>query len=1099
MRTNIRYVQATQKDTSIMEQATIVNRYRLKREIGEGGMGKVYRAYDRLTGQDIALKQVTAPTQRFDVISRAPTGTYLDKVLAHEFRVLASLRHPHIISVLDYGFNAQQQPFFTMTLLDNAQTIYRACANVSRETHITLLLQMLQALQYLHRRGILHRDLKPGNVLVVDEHVYLLDFGLALESSFARSHEAGGTLPYMPPEVVVGKAVSPATDLYSFGVMAYEILLGQHPFDIKSQATLIGQILTQPVEIPMGVLDVALEAFLLRLLAKDPADRYASASDTIQALCRATNLPMPEESSAIRDSFIMAAQFVGRETELQTLQNALDAALNSQGSAWLIGGESGVGKSRLLDELRIAALVNGALVIRGQAISEGGLSYQIWRDILPHLVLLLSLEDDEIAILRQLVPHIEQLVGRSLSTDFKLNDAVLKNRLSLVLVDVVLRVTELRPLVLILEDLQWAGESLDILKQLLPQARQKRLLILGNYRSDESPNLPDTLANMQHLTLKRMDEAGIRKLSMSMLGKVGENEDVVRLLERETEGNTFFIVEVVRALAEEAGQLANIGRVTIPAHIFAGGIQHVVQRRLSRLPEWAHPIVVMASIIGRQVDRKLIAHLMPLLDVDEWLRVCSDAAVFSVEGERWQFAHDKLREHLLDNLPQEEKPEYHARIAAAIEAIYQDELNDYAEVLTKHFAAAGNRGKEAQYAAMACEPTLSFSPSDALNYALRAIELEAYLQATNPRVEQARLHYVGGCACVRLSLYDDARKHLETSLTLASEADYPLGIAQANNVLGEMGTRLGGHEQAMQRVQDSLKIFRELNDLNHIYYALTNLAILNAQQGNMDAANQYIMEAVDVVSKANNPIALAQAYNNLAIIYDRRQEFDTAIDIHERALAIRRYYKDRPGMASSLVNLGAIKADLGQFDEAKQSLEEGISIFRLIGNQHGLARSLEMLANACEKHEEYDSALAYYQESLAIVHRIGEKQQVASNFISLGHLQLSMSDLEGAKNSALSALVSSHELNLLPGKVQALFLLALVTWEQNQVLKAVRWFGLLVKHRENIMQKQRYDEAIEKAKEILSSELFDKAFEAGQNSNIDEEITLVLQQEGTAK
>jgi predicted ATPase len=372
----------------------------------------------------------------------------------------------------------------------------------------------------------------------------------------------------------------------------------------------------------------------MRLLSKDPSERYASAWETIQALCETTRHPLPEETPAIRDSFIMAAQFIGRENELAKLQSALNAMLEGRGSSWLIGGESGVGKSRLLDEMRIAALVKGALVVRGQAISEGGLSYNVWRQILPHLILLLEFEDDEVAILRQFVPNIEQLIGRTLPDNFVLDQTVLRNRLALVLVDVILRVSEQHPLVLILEDLQWAEESLDILKLLIPMVDQHQLLILANYRNDETPHLAQVLADMQHLNLQRMVEAEMRDLSKSMLGEVGQTHDVVELLERETEGNTFFIVEVVRALAEEAGKLANIGRATIPAQIFAGGIQRVVERRLSRLPEWTHQLVRIAAITGRQIDRQIIAELAPEMDVNAWLRACSDAVVFTVDGDR---------------------------------------------------------------------------------------------------------------------------------------------------------------------------------------------------------------------------------------------------------------------------------------------------------------------------------------------------------------------------------------------------------------------------------------------------------------------------------
>ncbi|HYO70229.1 MAG TPA: serine/threonine-protein kinase, partial [Archangium sp.] len=135
--------------------------------LGHGGFGSVYLARDRLGGL-VALKQLHP-------------GPYRRALqLAREFELLASLRHPNIISVLDYGFDGQQRPYLVLEFLDGAQTLTEAGWEQPRKVQAELLNQMLQALLYLHRRGIIHRDLKPANVLVADGQVKLLDFGLAI-------------------------------------------------------------------------------------------------------------------------------------------------------------------------------------------------------------------------------------------------------------------------------------------------------------------------------------------------------------------------------------------------------------------------------------------------------------------------------------------------------------------------------------------------------------------------------------------------------------------------------------------------------------------------------------------------------------------------------------------------------------------------------------------------------------------------------------------------------------------------------------------------------------------------------------------------------
>jgi serine/threonine protein kinase len=224
---------------------TIGHRYRLLDQLGAGGMGAVYRAYDRLTGQTVALKRVNVAPEQLLFASRSnATGEALLLALAQEFKILASLRHSHIISVLDYGFDAHRQPYFTMELLDQPQTLLEAGKNQLLDFKVNLLIQTLQALTYLHRRDILHHDLKPENVLISGGQVRVLDFGLAVMHNQSREDDSFGTIFYLPPEIYEGGVYSQAGDMYALGVMAYEMLAGRHPFYGDDVSDFIDRVLT---------------------------------------------------------------------------------------------------------------------------------------------------------------------------------------------------------------------------------------------------------------------------------------------------------------------------------------------------------------------------------------------------------------------------------------------------------------------------------------------------------------------------------------------------------------------------------------------------------------------------------------------------------------------------------------------------------------------------------------------------------------------------------------------------------------------------------------------------------------------------------------
>ena len=281
----------------------------------------------------------------------------------------------------------------------------------------------------------------------------------------------------------------------------------------------------------------------------------------------------------MRESFLQAARFVGRKNELNTLAAALAGTSSNSGSIWLVGGESGVGKSRLLDELRTLALVQGVQVLREQAVREGAMPYQLWREVLRWLCLETDPTDLEASVIKTLVPDIGDVLGRDVPPAPELEPLEALNRLLVIIEDLFSR--QKQPLLLIIEDLQWVGsENLVVLDRLKHRIQNFTLMIVGSYRDDEMRELPPSLADIRTLKLNPLSVEEIVELTQAMLGSADMESHLVNFLHRETEGNVFFLIEVVRTLAEEAGQLNDIPQMTLPQSIFAGGVSRIVKRRL---------------------------------------------------------------------------------------------------------------------------------------------------------------------------------------------------------------------------------------------------------------------------------------------------------------------------------------------------------------------------------------------------------------------------------------------------------------------------------------------------------------------------------------
>ena len=567
--------------------------------------------------------------------------------------------------------------------------------------------------------------------------IKLLDFGLALMRSHIqmKQDELTGTLSYMAPELFEGRSATAAADLFSVGIIAYELFTDRHPFDRGDDFQLVASILrSEPDWAPLQE-NPALSSLIRSLLAKSPAAR-PSADDALLALSNAVDIPIAKETAALRESTLQAARFVGREEPMAALRASLDAAQGGAGEVWLLAGESGVGKSRLMEELRVYSLVQGVRSARGQAVSEGGVAYGVWRNILRLLCICTELSELDASVLKAILPDLESLLERSIPEAPALSPQAAQLRLVNVIESLLLRQTE--PLLLLFEDLHWAdAESLALLRHLAPSCRARPILMVASYRDDERPNLPQELLGCPVLKLNRLSAASIAELCLSMLGDDGCTPELVTFLAAETEGNVFFLIEVMRALAEDAGELGLVASHHLPKNVLTGGIQAIVRRRLARLPAEARPLLKLAAVAGRQLDLLLLRCFEP--HIEPWLYLAADAAVLEASDQTWRFAHDKIRESLLLELAPDERQRLHLEIARALEATYPGSAPHAAE-LAEHFHRGGSPAKAAFYLVEAGVQALSQGATDqAATLLQQALAPEA--RALLPRVQTARAYH----------------------------------------------------------------------------------------------------------------------------------------------------------------------------------------------------------------------------------------------------------------------------------------------------------------------------------------------------------------------
>ena len=265
-----------------MSSLIIDNRFRLDEIIGEGGMAKVYRAFDLQDNRTVALKVLDLSGE-----------IELCKRFVREFNVTSRLNHPNIIELYDYGSLPNGQPYFTMEYLPfpTLGAVMDDLGSIGQLQCLFLLKQLTSALGRAHEAGIIHRDLKPGNIIVSNEgRLILIDFGLAKDSQATKFTETGailGTPQYMAPELITGGKATVAVDIYAIGLITYEMLAGCPAFSANNLALLARAILNeQPKPIGERVKDLhhSWDEAIAKCLHKDPSLRYESIDEVKKAL-----------------------------------------------------------------------------------------------------------------------------------------------------------------------------------------------------------------------------------------------------------------------------------------------------------------------------------------------------------------------------------------------------------------------------------------------------------------------------------------------------------------------------------------------------------------------------------------------------------------------------------------------------------------------------------------------------------------------------------------------------------------------------------------------------------------------------------------------
>lgn len=1019
-----------------MSDKTIINhRYQLIQKLGQGGMGIVYRAHDRLTKQLVALKYVTASQSDLNFSNSSHSGDFL-VALADEFRILATLRHPNIISVLDYGFDVEtNHPYYTMEYIESAQTLQQAGRGKSINEKVALLVQVLQALIYLHRRGIIHRDLKPDNILVqADGTVKVLDFGLATRADRQRDstedHRVVGTLAYIAPEALRNGIFNQQTDLYSFGMVAYELLNDKHPFAGQGYQELIHSALNVIPDVSHLDVPEPLTMVLSRLLSKDPEDRFQDARDILKIYADYTQQASLYEAVAVRESFLQGAEFVGREAELATIMHYLDVTQEGSGNIILVGGESGVGKSRLLTEIRTQALVRGVQVVIAHAIKEGGTPFYLWEDIFKRVMLLVATTPNtenlrHASVLKPIVPDIGTLYEPPLNISDPpfLEPNAARERL-IETVDTLLDRLSIAgiSLLICLEDLHWlSSESLNLLQHLQDELVSLPVLIIGSYRDDERPHLPQELPKAIHISLKRMSLPEIAELSTGILGEQIAKPHLIAMLHQVTAGNAYFLLEMIRNLAEEWGSLDNINPETsLSQRILGGGIQNIIRHRLSKLSLENYRLLKLAAVIGREIKIDVMNHFSD--DIASWVLACADIAVLEWFEDSWRFSHDKFRDYILKAFTPDDLRETHGHVAEAIEATG---VQGNEALLAYHWGMNGNTAKEQEYSLLAGEQAVRNSAGkEAIEYLKRVVEIGGLSYQQNARVNFQLAHAYYSIGNLQLSLNHSYQALADLKLAIPQHTRgiirsiVSLFFQQFFPILRRLA---GYHKHDKSDLSSAVQIGIHMGQV--LFFAGKRLETV-----------QIALRSATLAECIGTSSEMLRAYSIVSYMYVTIAQYRFAERYSKKTTAIADSVEDPSARAFTYLVLGVYWGSIGKLSNAQTSLNMAFRLFEEVGDHRRKREALAMHSLITSLAGDFIEAKRLRLQLKDISLRSNDIQSIGWSYSNLAEVGVFLGDYEFAIHHAQKRIdIIPQFPDNLDASTTAYSILAMAYWRNGQI------------------------------------------------------------------
>jgi PAS domain S-box-containing protein len=1001
-------------------------RFKLVRRLWSDQESHVFEVFDRSKERSLALR-LLAWTEEQRAIAR----------FKQEFRVLSELRHPNIASVHDFEVIQGDCYFFTMELCPGRflHNFFQPC---DFKRLIQVFWEVCQTLDFIHSRGIILGSLTPHSILVDDTPAaegqppgndFALRFvtlGLETELRLETAAAVPDWLHYMPPEAAVGRSLDLRANLYSLGVILYELMTGFRPFEADTAVELMKQHLRHTPSPPRQFrpdVPLELENIVLRLLEKRPSRRYQTAHELAMALGEAGSYITSEQARPFKSNFIFSSEFIGRQKEFNRLKSAYRSSRAGRGGLVLITGEAGIGKTRLVQEFKLFLQLEGEVVLHTRSFDRARGPYQEINELVGQL--LLRFEKTQSGLVEHYRSEGLAPLAAAARPEADGPAPATRRQVLEALMDVFLEFATAQPFVMILDDLHLADEeTIEFLIGLSARVQRHPILLVLVFEAlgAEAAHPLHRLIEAAHgamlvepMELPRMSKDETGQLLQSVLGIPYQPPRLTKLIHQETEGNPFFVEEVIKYLVDEGIierrgldwdlTLPDISLLKIPSSIV-----EAISRRLAALDPLELELLKIMAVFGQSIDLGMLSEVSgydPGRLQSALLELQSRQLVTLQEvsgSSRYHFAHAKIGEVLYQQMDPMLRRLLHVRFAESLIARHGESDPSLYGAIAHHCLEGRLTEKAISWALRAARTAAGlFAFQSAIqNYERTIEEIQAQSRDAHRADYQAALEEVGDLYAQGGDNQKAIRRYaqlLQEPLELVHrseverkvgrchlmESNLELALRHYRLCLGELEkageirqlallyTEIGRAEvlrgqihEALESCVYALQLLSDTPEAREIGELGIVTAFCHVELGQGHKAVEYVRESLRLFEKHDNLLAIGKALANFGLAYDVLGQSGPAVEYFEKAQRLFERLSYRFGLAAVDTALGATLYRLtADWTRAAQLLEKGSSMSKAIGDRHGVHAAEIQLAcldfdrgRAAEARKRLDAVLA---------------------------------------------------------------------------------------------------------------------------------------------